>query len=334
MTSVDTRTRIAVVGGFAGLVGLALIPGLVLSAAGLPSVASVTTLSALAALIPALLASTRLALITAILMALAASVALPASTNPWLASAVLGVTGILIGTASRWGASGFVVLGGINIVFLVAEPPDLPHDPSSGALLAGATLASALWGVAAGHFIRGRVRSSGRPAPEGTSGSRTGAYAAVLGGVLAVAGWWTVDLQLKHGGAWFLMTFLIILQPYLQDSLTKTVHRALGTVAGVGLAMVVYALFGEWPTLLYILGALSAIGALTIRFTTQRPYWQYVILLTTAVVLLEGMSSSVITTAEQRIGFTLLAALIAIAVEAALAPLYRRSARRYGINRY
>lgn len=326
------RLRVAL--GFGVLVALALVPGLVLAALGLPTVASVTTLAGLGTLIPALLLSTRIALITGVAMTLAAAVALPASQDPWLAAVVLGATGAGVGVAARWSASGAVVLAAIGVVFLVSDPPLMPGGPDDGVILALATAASALWGVGAGTAIRRHRRSTGTPAPERMPWSRSLAFAAVLTAVLAIAGWWSVHLQLQHGGAWFLMTFLIVLQPYLQDSLSRAVHRATGTVAGVIVAMVLYLLLGPWPVLLYLIGAFAAVAALTVRYTTKRPYWQYVALLTPAVVLLEGLSTSVIDTAEERVGFTLLAAVIAVVIELLLRPGYRRAAARKGVDHY
>lgn len=329
-----TRGRLKVMAAFGVLIGAALVPGLLLVLAGLPTVASVTTISALGALIPALLLSTRTALIAAAAMTLGAAVALPASGSPWLAAVVLGASGAAVGLAARWGASGSVVLAAIGVVFLVADPPLLPSGPDDGVLLALATAASALWGVAAGTLIR-RVRPrTGRSTPEALSWARTRAFAIVLTAVLAIAGWWTVELQLQHGGAWFLMTFLIILQPSLQDSLSRTIHRATGTVAGVIASLALYLLLGPWPTLLYAAGCLAAIAALTLRCTTNRPYWQYVTLLTPAVVLLEGTSTSVIDTAEARVGFTLLAAAIAVGIELLLRTPAQRAAARRGEDRY
>ncbi len=330
----DTRHRLRIALGFGLLVAIALVPGLVLAVMGLPTVASVTTLAGLGTLIPALLISTRIALITGAAMTVAAAVALPAAQDPWLAAVVLGATGAAVGVAARWSASGAVVLAAIGVVFLVSDPPLMPSGPDDGVILALATAVSALWGVGAGTVIRRHRRSTGSAPPERMAWTRSLAFAATLTTVLALAGWWTVGLQLQHGGAWFLMTFLIVLQPYLQDSLSRTVHRATGTVAGVIVAMVLYLLLDSWPVLLYLLGALAAVAALTVRYTTTRPYWQYVTLLTPAVVLLEGLSSSVIDTAEERVGFTLLAAVIAVVLELLLRPTYRRAAARRGADHY
>lgn len=328
----DKRTR--VVTKFAALIGIALLPGLALSALGLSDVASVTTLAALGALIPALLAATRIAIAAALGMTVVAPLALLASGLPWLAAVILAAVGAATGVCARWGASGLATTAAISIVFLITDPPALTVDPGSAALLTLAVAVSSAWGLAAGLLIRRRRASTGLPSPPGESWQRTLPYAGVLTIALGLGGAIVVQTQWGHTGGWFLMTFLIILQPYLQDSWRHTIDRATGTVLGAGLALAVLWVADGWDIALYVIGAASAIAALTLRFTTKRPYWQYVLLLTPAVVILEGIGSSISDTALDRLTATLLAAGIALLIEAALAPLYRRRARTHGLEHY
>lgn len=334
LTTVDNRKRSKIMLGFGLLIALALVPGLILTMAGFSTVASVTTLSALGALIPALMLSTRTGLVTAAVMTVAAAIALPASTTPWLAALTLGAIGAAVGIASRWGASNYVVLGGVSVIFLISAPPAMPSGSREDVILAAATAGSALWGVLAAYVIRRRFHKTPKQDASPMNWQRVVPFATILTIVLAVSGWLVVDLQWAHGGGWFMMTFLIILQPYMQDSWSLTIHRTTGTVAGIVLAMILYALLQEATVLLYIVAAASAALALTLRYTTKRPYWQYVLFLTPAVVLLEGVRTSVINTAEQRLLFTLLAAAVAAGLEMALMPLYRRSARIHDLAHY
>lgn len=326
--------RTKVVSGFAALIALALLPGLALSALGLSVVASVTTLAALGALIPALLGAPRIAIAAALGMTIVAPLALPASGLPWLAAVTLAAVGAAAGVCARWGASGLATTAAISVVFLITDPPALSDDPGNAALLTLSVAASSAWGLAAGLIIRRRRASTGAPPPPGESWQRTLPYAGVLTIVLGLGGAIVVQTDWGHTGGWFLMTFLIILQPYLQDAWKHTIDRATGTVLGAGLAIVVLWVADGWDVALYVIGAVSAIAALTLRFTTKRPYWQYVLLLTPAVVILEGIGSSISDTALDRLLATLLAAGIALIIEAAAAPLYRRSARAHGLHHY
>lgn len=319
---------------FALLIAIALLPGLVLSGLGLSDVASVTTLAALGALIPALLGARRIAIGAAVGMIVVAPVALLASEVPWLAALVLGAVGAATGICARWGASGLAVTAAISIVFLITDPPSLADDLGDSARLTLAMAIASGWGLLVGLLVRRWRGSAQKPTPRGESWVRTLVYAGILTVALGVGGAVVVGTQWGHTGGWFLMTFLLILQPYLQDSWRHTVDRATGTVLGAVLAVAVLWAADGWSVALYLIGSASAIVALTIRFTTKRPYWQYVLFLTPAVVILEGVGSSIADTAINRIVATLLAAAIALLLEAALAPLYRRAAREHSLERY
>ena len=329
-----TAHRSRVVLSFAVLIGIALIPGFALSALGLADVASVTTLAALGSLIPALLGPRRLAVAAAVAMVVVAPLALPASTTPWLAAVVLGAVGAATGICARWGASGLALTAAISIVFLITDPPAVNVTADDSLLITVAIAASSAWGLGAGLLIRHWRHSSGAPLPAGVPWKRAVPYAVILAFVLSAGGAIVVQTRWGHTGGWFLMTFLIVLQPYLKDAWRQTIDRATGTVLGAGLAILVLWIADGWTLALYVIGAASAIAAITVRFTTKRPYWQYVLLLTPGIVILEGVGSSITDTALDRIVATLLAAGAALAIEAALASLYRRAARQHNIEKY
>lgn len=314
-----------VVLGFSVTLGLAFIPGLALTAFGLSGLASITTLAALAAMIPALLAPRSITIATIVAVGVASALAVPAATTPWLAALVVGVLGVGAGLASRVNASGVVVLAPISVIFLIATPPQLPDEGMPGWLLAGLLAGgSALWGALAGLLIRRlRPRASHDPASP-LAWRRVRIYAITLGVVLSAAMYVVVAFDWQHGGGWFAMTFLLILEPYVQDARAKTLQRAYGTIAGFVIAIVLYLIFRDYPAALYVLGFAAAVAALTLRYATTRPYWQYVSLLTPAVVLLEGVRTSITETAVDRLGFTLLAVVLAIVLEMILAPLDKR----------
>ena len=121
-----------------------------------------------------------------------------------------------------------------------------------------------------------------------------------------------------------ILTFVVVLQPRLNDSLTKAVHRAAGTILGffisIGIATTVHA-----PVLLYVAGGVALCFALY-DMIAHKPYWLYATAVTVAVVILEGSSTSILATAQQRLWATMIAAGIALAVMAVLAPLAHRRA--------
>ncbi len=321
-----SRKRVAA--GFAIVIALSLVPG-VLIAAGNSTLASVTTLAALGAIMPALTCSLRVAAISAGAMTVASGVAAPASGSPLLGALLLGVVGVAFGLTARLGVSSSVVMAAISVVFLVAQPVSIDGQPASSLQLMGLVGVSALWGLGAGHLGRRVHKGSSTRTPKTIPWSRAGAYAAVLAVVLGIGGWIVVDTRWGHTGGWFLMTFLLILQPNLRDSWRLTIGRGLGTIVGVVLAVFLFTIAAGATVLLYIIAVAAAVAALTLRTTTSRPYWQYVTLLTPAVVLLEGLGASVTQTARERLVATLLAVGVALAVQFPLSLVGRHRAHRH-----
>ena len=324
------RARSLVLGLIAVTVVITL-PGLVLVLAGRGDVASVTALAAVAGLLPALMAGPRVAVATALAVGAGSAAAVAWTAQPWLAALLMGAVSAGVGLSARLGVQRSVTMAPISLAFLIAEPPMTSAGaPASPLLVGGVALGAALWAVLAGSVLmRGRARAVLQP----LSWIRAGSYAVVLALAVGVASWFLIDLDLGHGGAWFVMTLVIVLQPYLQDAWRKTLERAVGTVIGFGIAIGLYTIL-DFPAVLYVLAAAFMVLALVALQVQHRPYWQYVALLTPAIVLLEGQSSSVVDTALARLGFTLLGAAVAVAIELALAPAVRGIARRYSLDHY
>jgi uncharacterized membrane protein YccC len=151
---------------------------------------------------------------------------------------------------------------------------------------------------------------------------RAAVFALTSAIVIGVSTWVVVAFDLRHGGAWFLMTILIVLQPFTKDSLTKTVYRAAGTTLGFAFTMLVAALVSA-PAVFYAVGVV-AIGMTVITFIQHRPYWHYATFLTIAVVMLEGAGSSVIDLDVQRLTATLAGSALALIATSVALPLQRR----------
>lgn len=312
-----------------GLVAVVLVitlPGLVLTIAGRDDLAGMTAMAAVAGVLPALLVGTRIAVGTAVGLGVAAAAAVAVSDQPWLAALLMALAAGAVGLSSRVGAQRALVTAPITLAFLLAEPPrDVAGDMVPSLVVGATMLAAALWAALVGSFM---MRKRHRPASQPLSWYRAGAYAGVLAVAVGGASWLLVDLELGHGGAWFVMTLLIVLQPYLKDSWEKTIQRASGTVIGFVIALVLYALL-DIPAVLYVIASVLMLLALVALVVKHRPYWQFVALLTPAIVLLEGGSGSVVDTAIARLGFTLLGVGVAVAIELAAVPILRSVARRH-----
>ena len=322
-------TRV-LVGGLVAVTVAVTLPGLVLTIAGRDDLAGMTAMAAVAGVLPALLVGPRMAVAAAVGLGVAATAAVAVTDRPWLAALLMAAAAGAVGLSSRVNAQRVLATAPVTLAFLIADPPrDAAGVPVGPIVVGAAMLASALWAALVVSVV---MRTHHRPETQTLSWYRAGAYAVVLAVAVGAASWVLVDRQLGHGGAWFVMTLLIVLQPYLKDSWDKTLQRAAGTFIGFVIALVLYAIL-DIPAVLYVMASILMLLALVALVVKHRPYWQFVALLTPAVVLLEGGSGSVVDTALERLGFTLLGVGVAVAIELAAVPILRTVARRHPSDR-
>lgn len=320
-----TRHRTVVL-SLVAVVLIITLPGLILTLAGRDDLAGMTAMAAVAGVLPALVVGPRMAVATAVGLGVAATAAVAVTDRPWLAALLMAAAAGAAGLSSRVNAQRVLATAPITLAFLLAEPPrDAAGGPVGPFVVGVAMLGSALWAALVVSVI---MRTHHRPETQTLSWYRAGSYAAVLAVAVGGASWVLVDQQLGHGGAWFVMTLLIVLQPYLKDSWQKTFQRASGTLIGFVIALALYAIL-DVPAVLYVIASILMLLALIALVVKHRPYWQFVALLTPAVVLLEGGSGSIVDTALERLGFTLLGVGVAVVIELAAVPILRSVARRH-----
>jgi uncharacterized membrane protein YccC len=86
-----------------------------------------------------------------------------------------------------------------------------------------------------------------------------------------------------------------------------------GTVAGALIAFILILVNVE-ETFALIMGGFLIFGALALRYVLKRPYWEYVTVLTPAVILLSATGADRMRVAEDRVAFTLIATAVALLV--------------------
>lgn len=307
------------------------IPVMALLAAGYDTVAGTAALAGVVGLFAGLLTGWRLGLGVLAGFSVASALAVPAGASPWTAGLLLAVTAGVTGLSAVNGWSGMLMMVPIAVAFVMADPPPAQVgslDPALAVLLA--TVVGSGWGLVVGLGIRIKVKL---PKSNAVSPVRAQLYAAALALLVGIAAWLVVQFQWGHGGAWFILTILVVYQPYLQDAMVKDVHRAAGTLIGFAVAMGLAWLIPN-SRVLAAIGALCFLGALLVKTDPKQPYWLFVAFLTPAIVLLESAGHSVVATADARLGFTLLGTGVALGAELLLRPAYRRNAQRLGLDRY
>lgn len=307
-----------------GLLFLVAVPSLTLRVLGFDALAGDVVLACATGMIAATFGPWRPAASTSLLLGVGAAVAVLAAATPWVALVLMASCGAAMGVAARYGVAGFVSLAPIAIGFVLSEPP---ADP---AVIVGVAYAgSAMFGAAIGSRVHQHL-----PAKElqPIHRSRALAYGGMLALLAGVSGWFVADLSLGHAGAWLLMTYFVVIQPYLRDGWRKAVERAAGTVIGFGIAVGLGLLIDvRW--LVFTIGVIGLVVGIWVRIKNGA-YWRYTVALTVGIVLAEGASSSVISTGEQRLWATVIGTGVSMAAMALLMPIYRRGADRAGIDHY
>lgn len=302
-----------VIGVLVGVILGVMGPGMVLAALGLPAVLNTWILASLGGWMVGMFVGRHLGLLLAIGLGIFLTLAYGLAAYPWLAGVVVGCAAAAYGATARWGVSGRLVTGMVILAFTVAQPTPILTDAGvwPNASLTGLVgLLAALWGVAVGRLMG---KNTPKPPLAPMSAQQATYFAWTVAVVLGTATWFVSYLTLGHGGAWFLLTIIVILQPRFADTLTKTLHRAIGTVAGFVIALIV-ALVVPWTGLIMLLAVVFMTIAMVLVMKPGTPYWQFVTFLTPAIVLLEGAGSSIVQTDMTRLGFTLLGVAVGLVV--------------------
>ena len=299
------------------LVLLPLAPSLLLAPLGLGAATGTFALGAAAGLIAGLMVNLRFGVAVAVVVGIANLVALPAAPYAIPAGLVMAAVAMLYGLTARRGLTAIIVVAPESVAFTLAEPPQvLAHQGIlvNALVVGGVALVGGLWGAGAGAIIGRRLPHK---KPVGVSTRRAVTFAVTMAAVTGVTMAVVVAMQLQHGGAWILLTILLVAQPRLHQTWSKTLERLLGTVLGFAIALAI-GLVVDSPGVVVAVGLLFVAVAVYLHLSPKRPYWQYTMVLTPGIVLVEGSGSSVVSTDVARLWFTAVGASIALVVVAVL----------------
>ncbi|MGI9196511.1 MAG: FUSC family protein [Candidatus Nanopelagicales bacterium] len=302
-----------------------MAPAMVLSAMGFPAAILPWSLAALGGTMATMFVGWRLGLALTGALAIFGSLAFAAGQwqNPWMAGLVMGVFAFGYGYTSRWGISSNLIIAVVAIDMITATGAAIVDDQSitTNALLTGAILVAAgLWGILIGLFLSRYLPKTPRTS---LSMEHVWSFAIIMAVILGAAMAVVVAQQWQHGGAWFVLTLVVILQPDYMDSVKKIAHRALGTILGFAIALaIVSVIHVSW--LVTLLGFAFLAVAMVFIMRPGSPYWVFVTFLTPAIVLMESNLDDAVSVDVARLGFTLLGVAVAALVALAFYPLQKR----------
>lgn len=300
--------------------GVTLVPGLIVAALGFGSAAGLAGLAAFGAFLAVMQVGLRAGIGFSVVAAVVAGLVAASASNPWLSALVFFGCGLGVGFSGRRGRRMAYVQVPIMAGFILGNVPNFHEGLAGDALiLSGVILVAGLFSALVMAAV---TKQLDRHEPEHLSGPRSELYGVVLGVMLGGAAYCVSAFDLAHAGSWVILTFVVVIQPRLNDSLMKALHRAAGTILGffisIGIATTIHN-----PVMLYIAGAVALLFAL-VDVIEHKPYWLFATAITVAVVIFEGSSTSILVTAQQRLWATAVAASIATVVTAVLAAIVRR----------
>ncbi len=305
------------------------IPALAFTAFGWGNVSGVWMLGALTGIIATLSSSLHPAALSVVALSVAAALGVANAGNPWGAMLIMGTAAGLSGLMSARGLQSAVSMFPIGATFMVAEPPMVLMNASAAGnviMVALLVACSGAWGMLVTGTVMRRIRF---PVPDPTPPDQARVLAILLAIVVGGAAWFVADLDLGHGGAWLLMTIIVVVRPGIQTTFVMGAQRAIGTVIGFIIVIALSAFVNRPATMLAVGGILMG-ASLVMRLNPRRAYWQFMLVATPGIVLLvgaDGAKGSLLDVAVSRLGYTLIGSALGLIAMGLLIPFTRRAAQ-------
>lgn len=326
-TSKPASKKLKLIVGIVIVSVVPILPGLIAVSTSLQSVTGTWALAALAITLSTMFAGIRIGILVALCLTIASFFGYLAAGNPWLAMIVMGISAGLYGLSSGKGLNSAIAMAPIALGFIMAERTpivDSANTVENALFTALVVLAASLWSAPIGWFMSSRLPEKVRHA---IPRERAHIFAIVIALVSGMGMWLAIQYNWKHGGAWFIMTLFVVIQPYLRDTWKKSLQRGLGTTLGFGIAYVVsVSIKAEW--LLYVVGLVFLTVSVGFLLSPKHNYWQYTAAITPGIVIMEGTGTSIVTTDVQRLQFTMLGVAIALIAVAVLEPFFGKEEKK------
>jgi len=282
---------------FAGvyLIILAILPIYVLVVWHRASFVSVVLLSIVVGAVMSLVAGFKMSFVGAPLSALAFALAVEFSNKPGWAALFMAIAAFfaryLLARHDNVAVSlplTFVAL------WLITPPIVVGHVATSWTNVVAVGVASCLalaWGACLGGIFRAKRHLPDIPGLSRGKAAISGIMTAI---VFAPATLIILHHDIGQGGFWFLLTIIVVFQPFAVQPWIKAVHRALGTLLGFAIAYAITWILPVGATsVAYVVPALGflAVGFHSM-FDPKSPYWVYSTFLTVSIVLFEGSTTA------------------------------------------
>lgn len=234
--------------------------------------------------------------------------------HTWALALILILLGLGYGYAASKGIGKAVLQLPILTPYFMHEPPALFSDPpviDTKYLIGVAVimLVTGLWAVLVLRLAAGERHLT----PQKMLHPRAALlYGGILGLVSAIVMIIGTTTDLKTHWIWCTLTLYVLADPQQLFTAKKMGGRVIGTL--LGFAVVALLAFVGLPDGVLSIIALLALWLCLVLMVIKKPYWEYTLVLTIAVVLMDSSEVDTILLTAERFGFTLVGAGLAILV--------------------
>ena len=305
-------------------------PGQLARHLGLEQAVGLVSLASLAILVISARLGWRQALVGGFALSLVCIPAVLSQGDPLAATLLLTVTACILGLTARWQLQPVYWLLMVSVCMAIFNLP-LPAPPSASLLtrLAGLLLVC----CSASALLQGLV-----PPPQAPSVSGGGGFCVQhswrrslgYGLLLALTTLITTPLALHNHwhmtGLWLVLTPFLVMRPFVKDAWRVALHRALGSLAGVLLVLLLaLSLPADWP----LQGPAMALGVATALIAARHGHPALMVMaLTATIVLFNSTPSDLLFMADKRLQANGLGIAVALAVMTLAHPIEWHLGRR------
>lgn len=316
----DTRAIFRRLPKMVALVLLISAPAIIAQWIWLPSTAGVFVLGALPATIAAVTVGPHRAMQIAVASGVFGGLAAFIHPYPWAGALLVAAIAGWGGYSARYGNTSPVLFVPIVLAFIVISPPQItdsagtPIEDGRFPLIVGlALLIGGLWAAVLGLVLTRHLRRAEEDSVPRHVAIGYGIALAVSTGITTFV---AAEFFPGTTSPWAVLTILLVLKPRSTDMWLTARHRVGGTLVGAVLAAAVVLVFDVTglprANLELLLGAVFLMLALSVLLI--RPYWQFVTLLTPAIILLKTSGYDTLSLDVQRVVMTLIGTLLALTV--------------------
>lgn len=231
------------------------------------------------------------AVMTSFVMALITPVSIIAGGSPVTGAALMALMCLTVGRLSRFGLHSATLLVPVFMAWTLIDPPGWgPADAVDR------TDSTYLTWMAVFYFVGAIVpvlvlafplRKFNLPAPKPHGRRESIPYTATITVLASVSTYIVLQHPKDFAGAWLITTILVLAHIGDVGTVDRTIQRVGGTLLG-SLVVLIVVLRVESLPLIYLIGLVFAVAALTARFSPH--YWLYMALITPTAVCLNAYS--------------------------------------------